>query len=64
MENFAASAPPSIAYVSVCAGASASVAVTVVTAETFSATEIAAVALPPLLVMTGARLVEKVRTEL
>ena len=64
MANFAASVPPSIAYVSVCAGVSASVAVTVVTAVAFSATEIAAVAPPPLLVMTGATLVENVSTEL
>ena len=41
-------------YVSVCAGKSASVAVTAVTAVTFSATLIAAVAPPPLEVITGA----------
>ena len=51
--NLAASAPPMIEYVSVCAGRSASVAVTVVTAVVFSATLTAALAPPPLLVMTG-----------
>ena len=54
IENFAASAPPLIEYVSVGAGRSASVAVTVVTAVVFSATLIDALAPAPLLVMTGA----------
>ena len=52
--NRAASAPPLMLYVSVCAGRSASVAVTFVTAVEFSATLTAAVAPAPSLVMTGA----------
>jgi hypothetical protein len=53
--NFAASAPPLIEYVSVSPGRSASVAVTVVTAVTFSATLTAALAPPPFDEMTGAK---------
>ena len=51
--NLAASAPPLIEYVRV-APASASVAVTVVTAVVFSLTLMAAVIPPPLLVIVGA----------
>ena len=54
MTKRAASAPPTIEYVSVCAGRSASLAATVVMIVEFSATLIAAVAPPPLLVITGA----------
>ncbi len=53
MANLAASAPPLIEKVSVCAGKSASVAVTVVTAVVFSATLTEAVAPPPLDVISG-----------
>ena len=58
MVNFAESAPPLIEYTSVdglaTTSGSGSVAVTVVTAVVFSATEIDAVAPPPLLVIVGA----------
>ncbi len=54
IENAAASAPPEIEYVSVCAGTSASVAFTSVTAVWFSAALTAAAAPPPSLVITGA----------
>ena len=52
--NFAASAPPTIEYVSVCAGRSASLATTVVTVAEFSAMLTLASAPPPLDVITGA----------
>ena len=57
-----ASAPPVIANVSVSAGTSSSVAVTVVTAVVFSATLTAAVAPPPSLVITGASLASVIVT--
>ena len=53
--NRAASAPPTMLKVTI-APASGSVAVTVVTAVVFSATEAAAVAPPPSDVMTGGSL--------
>ena len=52
--NFAASTPPTIEYVSVCDGRSASPAVTVVTVVVFSAMFTLASAPPPLDMITGA----------
>ena len=54
--NRAASAPPTIEYVSAGAGRSASLAATVVIAAVFSAMLTLALAPPPLLVITGASL--------
>ena len=54
--NIVASTPPLLLNVRVSAGTSASVAVTVVTAVSFSATSMAAVSPPKLLVITGTAL--------